>query len=71
MLPKIHKKTCPLPGRPIISANDCPTELISKFVDFFIKPFLPKIKSYIRDTTDFINSLRSVGRAPKGAILFA
>ncbi len=37
MLPKIYKGTSPPLGRPIISANGCPTEKISKFVDFFHK----------------------------------
>ena len=30
-LPKIHEEGTP--GRPIISANDCPTEKISRYVD--------------------------------------
>ena len=34
MIPKIHKGTSLPLGRPIISANGCPMEKISKFVDF-------------------------------------
>ena len=45
LLPKIHKNKNPPPGRPIISANECPTERISQFVDFFLQPHLSKIKS--------------------------
>ena len=38
MLPKIHKGTVRLPGRPIISANNSPTERISAFEDHFLRP---------------------------------
>ena len=37
MLPKIHKNREHPPGRPIVSGNGCPTERISKFVDFFLQ----------------------------------
>ena len=57
-LPKIHKST--ITGRPIISGNQCPTEKISAFVDEHIKIFVPKIKSYIRDTSDFIQKISKV-----------
>ena len=50
LLPKIHKGKIPTPGRPIVSANDCPTERISQFVDHFIQPLVPKLSSYVRDT---------------------
>ena len=50
LLPKIHKGKIPPPGRPIVSANDCPTERISQFVDHFIQPLVPKLSSYVRDT---------------------
>ena len=42
-LPKIHKNTLPPPGRPILSANQSPTERISEFVDFFLKPTIPHL----------------------------
>jgi hypothetical protein len=35
LLPKIHKNKTPVPGRPIVSANNSPTERISQFVDHF------------------------------------
>ena len=57
-LPKIHKTT--ITGRPIISGNGCPTEAISSFVDEHIKPFVPLLPSYIRDTTDFIKKIESI-----------
>ena len=36
LLQKIHKDKRPPPGRPIVSANGCPTEKISALVDIFI-----------------------------------
>ncbi len=71
LLPKIHKNVTPSPGRPIISANECPTEKISKLVDFFVKVFLTDIKSYLKDTTAFINRLKNIGRLLSHAILFS
>ena len=52
-LTKIHK---PLPvGRPIISGCEGPTERISSFADHLLQPIAQKKKSYLKDTTDFIN----------------
>jgi hypothetical protein len=48
LLPKIHKGIKPPPGRPVVSANGCPTEKISKFVDHFLNPTCKKIKSYVK-----------------------
>ena len=67
LLPKIHKKG--VPGRPICSSVNHPTSRISRFVDEHIKGYVPKTKSYIRDTQDFITKLKSLGRIPEGAIL--
>jgi len=68
-LPKIHKPTRPPPGRPIVSANECPTERISGFVDHFLRPFVPLIKSYVKDTTHFINQIENIPPLPRGALL--
>lgn len=46
ILPKIHKPGAP--GRPIVSANECPTEIISKIVDQSLKPLAMRTPSYIR-----------------------
>ncbi len=69
MLPKIHKNLKKPPGRPIVSANDSPTEKISEFVDFFLQPLLPKLRSYVQDTTHLINILRKLAKLPKGTRL--
>lgn len=57
LLPKIHKKTHPTPGRPIVSGNGSPTEKISAFVDFIMKPYVPLIKSYVRDSSHVLEHL--------------
>ena len=67
MLPKIHKKN--VPGRPICSSVGHPTCNISKFVDAHIKQYVPKTKSYVRDTQHFISRLKEVGKLPPGALL--
>ena len=69
MLPKIHKTTTNPPGRPIVSGNGCPTEKISQFIDFFLQPCVRNIRSYIKDTSDFLKMLESVGKLPKECIL--
>ena len=58
LLPKIHKTE--VPGRPIVSATQGPTDYISAFIDFHIKPLVKSIPSYIRDTTDFLNKINSI-----------
>ena len=52
-LTKIHKLT-PV-GRPIVAGNDGPTERISSFVDSLLQPIAKSQKSYLKDTTDFVN----------------
>ena len=69
LLPKIHKGIVPPPGRPILSANECPTERISAFVDHFLKPLVQNIPSYLKDTTDFINKIESLAPLPENSIL--
>ncbi len=69
LLPKIHKGILPPPGRPILSANDCPTERISEFVDFFLRPLVEKLPSYIKDTTDLIVKLAALGTPPPNCLL--
>ena len=57
LLPKIHKTNCP--GRPVISGCNTPTEKISAFVDQQLKPLVPQISSYVKDTNDFLKKLKT------------
>ena len=69
LLPKIHKGKLPPPGRPIVSAIGSPTEKISAFLDFFLQPYLPKLRSYVKDTGHFLYLIDQLGRLPDNAIL--
>ena len=66
-LSKIHKKD--IPGRPICSSINYPTSQISKFIDEHIKQYVPKTKSYVRDTQHFFSRLKQLGQIPEGALL--
>ena len=67
LLPKVHKKG--VPGRPVISACGSATEGLSEIVDHFLQPYVPSIPSFIKDTNDFIQKIRSIGSVPPGALL--
>jgi hypothetical protein len=69
LLPKIHKNKKPVPGRPIVSANNSPTERISQLADHFLQPLVPKTKSYIRDTSDFLYHLDNIPTLSKNSLL--
>ena len=64
---KLHKRGNP--GRPIISSNGHPTECISEFVDYHLKPLGQTLPSYIKDTTHFLLQLHNLGLLPENAIL--
>ena len=69
LLPKIHKGIKPPPGRPIISANGCPTEKISQFVDHFLNPTCCKLRSFVKDTTHFLKLIKDLGNLPPNCLL--
>ena len=69
LLPKIHKGKSPPPGRPIISANECPTERISQLVDHFLQPYLHKIKSWIKDSGHCIDILNKIMSLKPGSLI--
>ena len=64
MLPKIHKDPQHPPGRPIVSSISSPTEHLSHLVDTILNPLVPRIKSFVKDTTDFINQVERVPIRP-------
>ena len=66
-LPKLHKPGNP--GRPIVSSCGAPTERISEFVDYHLRPLVNQIPSFLKDTTDFLKKLSTLGRLPPGSIL--
>ena len=58
-----------VPGRPAISNCGTPTEKASKFLDYQLKSIMQKGKSYIKDSGDFINKIKTIENIPEGAIL--
>ena len=69
LLPKIYKRLSNVPGIPVISNCGVPTEKVSEFLDSHIQPIMRKGWSYIKDSQDFINKLRELGKIPDNAIL--
>lgn len=69
-LPKVHKGLeTPIKGRPIVSCIGSLTENISAYVDHFIKPMVTTLPSYIRDSVDLINSLKSFNNLSDNTLL--
>ena len=75
LLPKIHKdmskwtlKNRMPPGRPIVS--DCSSESynISEYLDFHLQPVANKHPSYLKDTYDFLDKIKSIV-VPNNALL--
>ena len=67
-LPKVHKEGNP--GRPVVSLIDCHTTKISKYINNQIQPHVKELKSYVKDTTDFIRKINSMGKIPDNSIAF-
>ena len=65
-LTKIHKPV--RTGRPIISGCEGPTEKLSAFVDKLLQPIAQQQKSYLKDTTAFINFIERT-KVPEKAYL--
>ena len=68
ILPKIHKDRNNPPGRPIVSANGHPTEHISENVSESLNQLVPKLPSYIKDATHFLNKLCSISAIPNDSL---
>ena len=69
ILPKIHKRLHDVPGRSAISDWGYYTENISYSLDFHLQPLAWEVKSYIKDTNDFLKKLRSLPNLPDDIIL--
>ena len=69
LLPKIHKRLYNVPGHPIISNCGTPTEKVSEFLDHHLQPVMKSGKSYVKDTGDFLEKIKSLGRIPEDAFL--
>ena len=69
LLPKIYKRLESVPGRPVISNCGTPTEKVSEFLDYHLKPTMQSAKSYIKDSSDFLRKLNDLGKLTENAIL--
>ena len=65
---KIRKRLANVPGRPVISNCGFYTENISAFLDFHLQSLTGEVKSYIKDTNDFLKK-RSLTDLPSDVIL--
>uniref|UniRef100_A0A8C5MMF6 Reverse transcriptase n=1 Tax=Leptobrachium leishanense TaxID=445787 RepID=A0A8C5MMF6_9ANUR len=66
--PKVHKGLFPPPGRPIVAGTDSVFQPLAIFIDQYLQPLVPKVKSFIKDTKDFLLKIRDL-QLPSGAIL--
>ena len=69
LLPKIHKRLNNVPGRPVVSHVGYHTERISSFIDHHLQPLAKNVKSYIKDTNDFLCKLNKIKKLPDDAIM--
>ncbi|XP_078506462.1 uncharacterized protein LOC144765749 [Lissotriton helveticus] len=60
LLPKVHKPQRPPPGRPIISGIGSLLEPLSTFVDYFLRPIVQKMPTYLQDTKDVLRVLPEI-----------
>ena len=69
LLPKIHKRLKGVPGRPVVSHVGFHTERISSFIDYHLQPLAKNVKSYVKDTNDFLCKLKNLRKLPEDAIM--
>ena len=67
-LPKIHKPNNP--GRPIVSACSCPTELISSYLDKIMAPIVRSLPSYVKDTQHALHFFRDFNFLGEDKLIF-
>ena len=67
LLPKIHKRLFEVPDRPVISNCSTPTEKVSEFMDSELKLVMQESWSNIKDSSDFIKSLKNIDHIPYSA----
>ena len=67
--PKIYKRLDYVPGRPVIFNCGTPTEKVSEFVDYHLKPVMQSGRSYIKDVGDFLKKIKNLDFLPENAVL--
>ena len=71
LFPRSTKKLDPPPDRPILlpMVNQSPTERMSSFVDYVLKPTITHIRSFYKDTTHFLQILQGIPPLPPDSFL--
>ena len=69
LLPKIHKGTINVPGRPVISNDGTATEKISSYLDFHLKIIMPTIAHILEDTREFLYRIEQLRNISEGTLL--
>ena len=64
-LPKIHKRLSALPGRPVVFNYGTPTEKVSEYLDYILKPIMQDSSSYIKTSADFLEKTKNIGKIPE------
>ena len=64
----IHKPNNP--GRPIVSACSCPTELISSYLDKIMAPIVKTLPSYIKDSQHALEIFRDFSFLGQNKLIF-
>ena len=69
IFPKIHKWLYNVPGCPVISNCGTLIEKVSEFLDNHLQPAMKSGKSYVKNTGDFLEKIKSLRRIPEDAFL--
>ena len=69
LLPKIHKRSHNVSGRPVRSNSGYYTENTSSFLDHHLPPLPQAVKSYINDAKKFLKKLLYLPKLPNSIIL--
>lgn len=59
-LPKIHKDPVKPPARPIVNSINSVTSRVGEYLDHFWQSSVITTKAYLRDTTSFIQKIKSI-----------
>ncbi|CAJ0968324.1 unnamed protein product [Ranitomeya imitator] len=68
-LPKIHKHPSRPPGRPIVASTNSLLSPLAITLEKILSSLVPLIKSYLKDTSDFLKSLWDLGPISEGCLL--
>ena len=70
LLPNIHKRLHNVSGRPVICNSGFFTKNISVFLEYHLSPLLQKVKSFVKDTNNFLRKLNELRDLLDGFFLY-